>query len=57
MFAWIAENLATILICAALAAIVAGIIVSLVRRKKQGQSSCGCGCGSCPMSGKCHTKN
>ena len=47
MFTWIFENYATIIICAVLIAVVAAIIVSMVRNKKKGKSSCGCGCISC----------
>ena len=54
MLTWISENIATILICAALIAIVAAIIGSMLRNKKQGKSSCGCGCADCPMNGSCH---
>ena len=53
MFAWIAANYPTILICLALALIVTSIIISLARNKKKGKSSCGCGCQSCPMGGSC----
>ena len=56
MLEWIASNIATILICAALVAIVAAVIAGMVRNRKQGVSSCGCGCSDCPMSGSCHTK-
>ena len=55
MFAWIAANLATILICAGLLAVVAAIVIGMVRNKKKGKSSCGCGCAECPMSGACHS--
>lgn len=51
---WIVENLATIVIALALAAVVTGIIVGMVRDKKKGKSSCGGGCKGCPMSGSCH---
>ena len=56
MFAWIAENIWTIIICAVLIAIVAAIIVSMVKKKKQGKSVvCNCGnCKNCAMSGACH---
>ena len=54
MFAWIAQNIATILICLGLLLIVVAILVSLIRNKKQGKSSCGGGCKGCPMSGSCH---
>ena len=56
MLTWISENIATILICAALIAIVAAIIGSMLRNKKQGKSSCGCGCAGCPMNGSCHSE-
>lgn len=56
MFAWICNNIATIIICAVLIAVVAAIIVSMVRDKKKGKSSCGCGCAGCPMSGSCNSK-
>ena len=54
MFAWLSQNIATIIICAVLIAIVAAILVSMVKNKKKGKSSCGCGCADCPMSGSCH---
>lgn len=54
MFTWIAENIVTIAICAVLVAIVAAIIVSLIRDKKKGKSTCGCNCDHCAMHGSCH---
>ena len=56
MFQWIVSNIWTIIICAVLIAIVTAIIVSMVKKKKQGKSMvCSCGnCKSCPMSGSCH---
>jgi len=56
MFNWITANIGTIIICAVLLAIIAAIIVGMIRRKKQGRSvTCDCGhCTSCPMSGTCH---
>lgn len=54
MLSWIAENIATVAICAVLAAVVVLIIVGMIRDRKKGKSSCGCSCGSCPMSGSCH---
>lgn len=56
MFTWISENIATIITCMILIAVVAAIIVNMVRGKKKGKSSCGCGCADCPMSGSCHSK-
>ncbi|MBK6090044.1 FeoB-associated Cys-rich membrane protein [Ruminococcus difficilis] len=56
MLTWISENIGTIFVCAVLIAIVTAIIVSMVRKKKQGKSVvCNCGnCKTCAMSGSCH---
>lgn len=54
MLAWISENIATILISAVLIAVMAAIIIGIIKNKKKGKSSCGCGCSHCPMSGICH---
>lgn len=55
MLAWITENIATIIICAVLIAVVAAIITGMVRNRKKGKSACGCGCAECPMSDTCHS--
>ena len=54
MFTWLSENLATILICAALAAAVGLILRSMIRRRKESKSSCGSSCCGCPMGDSCH---
>ena len=55
MFSWLCQNIATIIVCAVLIAIVALIIVYLRRKKKNGSNcSCGCGCENCALSGQCH---
>lgn len=56
MLAWISQNLATIIICAVLVAIVAAIIIYMIKKRKQGKSVvCNCGnCSGCAMSGACH---
>ena len=56
MLAYLAENIATIIICAVLVAVVAAIIVGMIKNRKKGKSICGCGCSDCPMSGSCHTE-
>ena len=56
MLSWLTDNIATIIICAELIAVVAAIVVSMVKNKKKGKSSCGCGCADCPMSGSCKPK-
>lgn len=57
MWAWLMENMATIIVSALLILAVTAIIVSMVRNKKKGKSSCGCGCAGCPMGASCHAKN
>jgi len=56
MSEWIKENLLTIVILIALAAAVSAIVISLIRDRRKGRSSCGSGCAHCPMAGKCHQK-
>ena len=55
MLSWIGANIGSILICLVLLAVVALILRSLIRQKKQGKSSCGCGCAHCAMQGACHS--
>lgn len=52
MWDWLAENIATVIICICIALLVAAIIRYLYKQKKKG-NSCGCSCASCPMAGKC----
>ena len=56
MLDWITANIGTIIICAVLIAVVAAIVISMIKKKRQGKSmTCGCGhCAGCPMSGACH---
>ena len=54
MIAWFSENLGTILITLVLIAMVAGIIHTLIKDKKQGKSSCGGNCSHCAMGCSCH---
>lgn len=37
MLAWLSENLATVIICAALIAVIAAIVIRLILNKKKGQ--------------------
>lgn len=53
MLHWLSANLGTIAVALILAAVVALVVRSLVRKKKAGSSCCG-GCSGCPMNGKCH---
>ena len=54
MLNWLAQNAGTILVLAILAAVVAAIIIGMVRSKRKGKSSCGCGCANCAMAKSCH---
>lgn len=55
MLTWICENIATIVICAVLIAVVAAIIAGMAKNRKKGKSCCGCGCSGCPMGGSCNS--
>lgn len=57
MLTWLAENVATIVVCIILIGIVAAIIYKLTTDKKKGKSSCGGGCSGCAMRESCHSKN
>ena len=50
MLSWLSQNLATILITLFLVAIVAAIIIGMVRRSKKIKSFCSGGCATCPYS-------
>ena len=54
MIQFISENLSTILITAALAAVVALIVVKMIKDKKKGKTSCGCSCTGCAGASICH---
>ena len=56
MFDFIVQNLANILICAVLLAVVVLIIVKLRRDKKKNPHGCGYGCEGCPHANECHTQ-
>lgn len=55
MLSFLAQNLATILIGAAILAIVVLISLNLIKKKKNAKDAgCGCGCGGCPSASVCH---
>ena len=54
MMEWLTDNLGNITVLLILGLTVGGIIASMLRRKKQGKTSCGCNCQGCAMSGTCH---
>lgn len=50
---FIVQNFGTIVVFLVLLLIVAMVIYSMIKSRKQGKNSCGCDCGSggCPASG------
>ncbi|MGI5896619.1 MAG: FeoB-associated Cys-rich membrane protein [Oscillospiraceae bacterium] len=56
MLTWLSENISSILIGVVLLAVVAAVILYMVRNRRKGKSSCGCGCAGCSMNGCCHQK-
>lgn len=55
MLEWLSNNWANILIIALVTALVVLAIISMVRDKREGKSSCGCNCANCALAGKCHS--
>ena len=54
MLNWFAQNLGTILIALALAAVVVLILRGLLRDRRKGKHSCGGNCGACGGCSACH---
>ncbi|MCD8188345.1 MAG: FeoB-associated Cys-rich membrane protein [Ruminococcus sp.] len=54
MLDFLKENIGTIIVGLIVFAIVALIVIKMVRDRKQGKSSCGCGCEHCQNSQYCH---
>ncbi len=50
-------NWQTSVVLALVAAIVAAIAISYVRRKRRGATSCGCACEGCAMKEKCRRQS
>lgn len=53
LISFISQNLGTIIVAAAVAALVIFLVAKLIRDKRAGKSGCSCGCSSCPMSSGC----
>lgn len=56
MLNFLAENYGTIIAALVVAGIVTASVITLIRNKKKGKSTCGCGCENCAMKGQCHSK-
>lgn len=52
---WISENVGTIIVAAALLAMIGAAVGTMIRDKKKGRSACGCGCSGCQA--KCGCKD
>ena len=53
MISWITGNIGTIIITFILILMVVGIIISMIKDKKRGISSCGGNCAHCKMCTAC----
>ncbi|MBE6885110.1 MAG: FeoB-associated Cys-rich membrane protein [Ruminococcaceae bacterium] len=47
-------NWPTIIVAAVVLAVFLAIVITGIRNKKKGKSSCSCGCSECGMKGQCH---
>ena len=56
MLEFLSEQWGTILAALVLLGLVCAVIVTMIRNRKKGKSTCGCGCSSCAMDGACHKK-
>lgn len=56
MLAWVQQNWGNIVILGVIALILSLIVLSHVRKKRRGESTCGCGCTQCAMKGICHSE-
>lgn len=54
---FLTQNAGTIIVAAVLIAVLAVVVICIVRNKKNGVSSCGGGCSGCPFSGRCGGKD
>lgn len=56
MVTFFLENIGTIIVSLVILAVVAFIVIKMIKDRKKGKSSCGCGCSNCPSSSMCHSK-
>lgn len=54
MMNWLALNWASLVVGAFVAAVIAAVIVRMIRDKKRHKSVCGCSCSGCPGASYCH---
>jgi len=53
MLNWLSANWASLVTGLAVAAVVAAIIVKMMRDKRNNKGGCACGCEGCPSAGLC----
>ncbi len=53
MLEFLSQNVGSILILLAVAAVIGALLFGFIRNKRRGVSSCSCGCSDCPMSKSC----
>ena len=51
---WLIAHLGLLTVCTVPVALIVAIVLSLIKDRKRGTSSCGCNCAHCAMAGKCH---
>ena len=54
MLAWLSANLASVLLMAAVFALIVILICVKTRQRKKGSCGCGCGCAGCNGCGTQH---
>ena len=54
MLEWLSQNWGTLVAGAVVLAIVAAVVIKIVRDKRQHKGGCSCGCAGCPGAGVCH---
>ncbi len=54
MLNWLSANWASLVVGLALAAVIAAVLLKMIRDKKQNKSACGCSCSGCPGADYCH---
>lgn len=53
IFDFLSQNLGTILVLILLTAIVAAVVIKMIKDKRSGKSGCSCGCEVCAMAQSC----
>lgn len=54
MMNWLSANWATLVVGLLVAAVIAAVILKMIRDKKNHKSFCGCSCSGCPGASYCH---